>query len=460
MKTVLYVIRSVGHLSYHTSVLKALVQEGCRVVLLHDEVWSSAIEWPKAALSELIDSCDGIEVAHSVRRDGRFRGVLFGVRELRSYSSYLTRKGQDDFYRKRWEGYLHPWVQIFFGGRSPLRFVLAFWPARLCFALFEKCVPASQAVIDDITKYRPDVVVASPVDMRFSEEVEYVKAARKLRIPAVVPVLSWDNLTTKGLFHVHPDVMLVWNRLQFNEAKEIHGVHENKLRVTGSPFLDKWFDTSNLRMNRIEFCRQVGLDPERPFIIYLGSSGNIASDETWLISGLADALRSSSDVRLRAVQILARPHGANQKVFKNLNHDNIKVWLRDGQLPDSREGLKQFVTAINEALCSLGLNTTAMVDAIMANCPVIAMTVPEYSQVNAAKAVHFQYLLNAEIYDRADSPEICTGIVGRLLDGKDEHAEQRELFVNEYVWPRGRDRTAGQVQAEEIIRAASKGARK
>jgi hypothetical protein len=54
--------------------------------------------------------------------------------------------------------------------------------------------------------YRPDVVVASPFIFPASKELEYIKAAKALSIPTVGAVLSWDNLTSKGTFHVIPDV--------------------------------------------------------------------------------------------------------------------------------------------------------------------------------------------------------------------------------------------------------------
>ena len=84
----------------------------------------------------------------------------------------------------------------------------------------------------------PDVVVASPYIFSLSREVEYVKAARSLGIPTVVVVLSWDNLTSKGTFHVLPDLTLVWNSALAEEAASLHDVPKEKLVVTGAPVFD------------------------------------------------------------------------------------------------------------------------------------------------------------------------------------------------------------------------------
>lgn len=74
------------------------------------------------------------------------------------------------------------------------------------------------------------------MNIRFSEEVEYVKAANAIKIPTVVHVLSWDNLTTKGLCHIIPNLTLVWNEIQSQEAITIHEVPDDKILITGSLF--------------------------------------------------------------------------------------------------------------------------------------------------------------------------------------------------------------------------------
>ena len=45
-----------------------------------------------------------------------------------------------------------------------------------------------------------------------------VKSAKAIGVPVVFPVFSWDNLSTKGLIHVQPDRVLVWNEHQKREA--------------------------------------------------------------------------------------------------------------------------------------------------------------------------------------------------------------------------------------------------
>src|SRR4030095_13968020 len=88
-------------------------------------------------------------------------------------------------------------------------------------------------------------------------------------------VASWDNLTSKGLVRVLPDHVVVWNEAQKREATALHGVPADRVLVTGAQLFDRWFTMQPSR-SREEFCRAAGLDPERPFLLYVGASLFIA----------------------------------------------------------------------------------------------------------------------------------------------------------------------------------------
>jgi hypothetical protein len=423
------------------------------VQALFDEGWSKT--YSDEPLQAFIAATQGFTVDWSLRRKGIWRGPLFTSREILSYASYLNRKDQDRFYLRRWQNYLSPAVKFVVRRSGAARSLVASQPMESVLRAFECLAPPDAGISRWLEKNRPDVVVASPIDMRFSEEVEYVKAARALGIPTVVPVLSWDNLTTKGLFHVVPDVTLVWNQVQAREAATIHHVPADRIVITGSPFLDKWFDAGSRNIPRDEFCRRIGLDPEKPFLVYLGSSANIARDETWLVSQLAEALRGAADRHLRDIMVLARPHGANQEVYKKLSAPNIKVWFRDTQLPNTPESFAEFAASLRHSFCAVGLNTTAMVDALLADRPVVAMLVEEYRNTNASQAVHFRYILDADVYHQVEAVAGGAGIIAELLEGNDSKKENRRQFALDFVRPWGLSRSAGEVAAQAIVLAAA-----
>ncbi len=62
----------------------------------------------------------------------------------------------------------------------------------------------------------------------------------------------------------------------------MHGVAPEQVVVTGAPVYDQWF-ARRPSTTREEFCRKVGLPPERPFFLYLCSSQFIAPNEAEFI---------------------------------------------------------------------------------------------------------------------------------------------------------------------------------
>ena len=449
---VLYIIRSIGHFSYHESTIRHLCSNGHSVEVLFDQGRSTG--WPDQPVRTFMANTEGLTVSWSIRRNDLWRRPLFASRELLSYASYLTRKDQHPFYRERWQCHIPMPVRFAATRSERVRAFLARESTQSKLRTFERLVPPDAAITRWLRNNRPDVAVASPINMKFSEDVEYVKAAKALGIPTVVPVLSWDNLTTKGLFHAIPDLTLVWNQAQFNEAVSIHHVPASRIVITGSPFLDKWFEPPQLSFDKTAFCNKVGLDPNRLFVLYLGSSANIARDESWLVLQLAISLLSSRDKRLREMMMLVRPHGANQNVYKKISAPNVKVWFRDNELPDTPESFAEFAASLRYSACVVGLNTTGMVDALLADRPVIALLVEEYQNTNALQAVHFRYLLNADVYERADTTERCAEVITDLLDNQDSKKENRHEFVLECVRPHGLHRPAGEVAAQAIELAA------
>lgn len=447
---VCYCLRSLAHWTYHESIVLPLCEAGHSVRVLFDRKWSG--KEPGDAAQRCAALYPSLRIEWSLRREDAWRPLLFSAREIRSYASYLRREGQAEFYTQRWLRYLPcfvRWVAGFAWGRK----LIASGFAEKVFRTIEDRVPADARIVAWLREERPDVVVASPTNLRFSEETEYLKAAKALGIPTALPVLSWDNLSTKGLINLIPDVLLAWNRMHAEEAEAIHGIPRDRIVITGAPFLDKWFRARSDESDVRELERQTGIDPRQPFVLYLGSSANIAKDESGLVLGLAKALRASDDPRLREMTVLARPHGANQGPFKAIDEPNVKAWLRDQLLPDTEEGFAAFSAAIRRSVAVVGLNTTGMVDAVLADRPVIALLPEEYSRSNAAEAVHFKLLLDAEMYERARTPQECVPLLA-ALHTTDARKDARRRFALNFVRPQGLDQPAGEVAARAIEKLA------
>ena len=447
---ILFVGRSIFHFSYYESLIKALCERGHIVEALFDEQWS------KSQPHESLQSFERLGYKcftrdWSKRRTGLTRSLLLGIRELRSYASYLQRPEQSDFYLNRWASYLPSNIRSFVA-KPWAKSILASRVMGKLFPLFESMFPVETEVVKDIRTRNPDLIIVSPGNMRFDDEIEYLKAARAMGIPSAILVLSWDNLTTKGLFHVQPNLLLCWNQAHAVEAAEIHKMPADRVVQIGSTFFDKWFQGDQLKLERASFCMRVGIDSTRPFVLYLGSSSNIAVDESWLVEDVWRALRGHPDPKVSSAQLLVRPHPANAKNYLRLDGlEGLAVWPKTGTLPESDEAQLDFVNSALHAVASMGINTSGMIDTIILGRPCIALVVDQYAKTQN-EAVHFGHLYRSGAMDIAKGSAACVHAMASLLSGIDTKSAERAAFVKAFVRPWGLQHAAGDLGAMALER--------
>ena len=441
---VLFIVKSLAHFSYVSSIIKEL-DKFCKIELLFNMKWSA--RRPDNVVRFLQQS--GIkEYGWTVER--KDHTWIFPLREIRSYISYLKRKGQSEFYLKRWHKYLPQKLKGLASNRC-IKFLLSHFAIYELLTFIEKRVPSDRGVIEDLKKRNPDVVVVTPINHRFSDEVEYIKAANALSIPTVTTALSWDSLSTKGVFHAIPDLTLVWNEEQRSEAIEIHGVPKDRIRVTGAPFFDKWFEPQLLE-DRQFFCERAGLDPKKPYFVYLGSSINIVKDETWLIRKIYNTMRKSE--RLKNFSMLVRPHPANSIYCNNLFGDGIVVWPKNGSLPEDARSQRNFYNALKHSAFTFGINTSGMIDAVILGKPCLTLVTDRYRDTQR-KAVHFRQLVEA--LEISYSKEQLIISMERVVNGNAWKGNERVGVVEKFVRPMGLDVCAGELAAKGIYEIVHRG---
>jgi len=152
------------------------------------------------------------------------------------------------------------------------------------------------------------VVLLTPLVNLGSSQLEVLRSARALGLKTALCVGSWDHLSSKALIRDIPDRILVWNETQKAEAVTLHRVPADRVVVTGAQCYDQWFNRRPSRA-RDEFCEYVGLDPARPFILYVCSSlFKNTANEAAFVERWIQQVRSSADPMLREAGILIRPH--------------------------------------------------------------------------------------------------------------------------------------------------------
>jgi hypothetical protein len=324
------------------------------------------------------------------------------------------------------------------------------WTRRI-----EDAIPASRQVNRYMRELKPDIVLTTGTFRHVSGEIEQLKSARKLRIPAGIFVTSWDNLTNKGSLKYVPELVFVWNEVQARDAVDLHRIPADRVRVTGAHVFDEWFARRPTR-TREQLLEELDLDPSKPYVVYLCSSGNIAhNEEPEFIKRWVAALRTSDDPRLREMNVIVRPHPNVRNRPKNLGYENVAVWPREGAYPVAEQARDDFVDTLTHCSAVVGMNTTAMIEAACLGKSVMTVLVPEFAQETT---LHFHYLLAENggfLHVAADLDEHIRQL-GSVLDEDAEGAELRRRFVESFVRPRGLDLPAAPIAAEAIEELADR----
>ena len=87
--------------------------------------------------------------------------------------------------------------------------------------------------------------------------VPFLAAARRLRLPVVAHVASWDHTVGKGVISPHCDLYVVQNRVMEDDLRRYHGIEPERVRVTGWPQTDL-FDRRRSRAEYETLLRGTG----------------------------------------------------------------------------------------------------------------------------------------------------------------------------------------------------------
>jgi hypothetical protein len=444
---IVLVIRNVVYFYLVETTVRSLVERGNEVTIIINEIPlkpSLTGRSFQTFKSDVNGRCC-IEEPLKLARDGGFY-ALAKSRALLDYGTYFKPKHTSSHM-----SYRHDPGRLF---NNPIgRTLLASEPVRNFLRRKESLFPAESSIMQWLKERRPDVVVGLPYFWRPGVELEYVKAAKTLGISTVVPVIGWDNLTFKGTFHVIPDLTIVWDKVHVEEATGIHDLPLGKLLITGAPQFD-WYYQIQPTTDKESFLRKIGLDPLRPFVLYLASSRNItAGDEPVFVEKLFDTLRNNSSTH--DLQVLIRPYPMSADLWRNFKMDNVVVWPTTSHdlVPDIPDTRQYYFESLFHSSAVVGVNTSGIFQAAILDKPCVTVLTEDFRRMQE-EVGHFTHELNAGFLDVAFSFEETAKILSDIVSGKDARAKNRKRFVSNFLKPRGLTRPVGELNAVAIELAA------
>jgi hypothetical protein len=273
-----------------------------------------------------------------------------------------------------------------------------------------------------------DAVVFSNVQTQ--PAVRFLVAARRLGLPVVGYVASWDHTVGKGVIPAHLERYVVQNEVMRDDLERYHGVDPRRVVVTGWPQTDV-FHRRRPRGEYDALLRAWSLDPARPLVLVMGNTPTNAPYESRFVERLVGWWEESRGVE--RFSLLFRPHPRDRdwrdRFAAALDRPGVHV-----QEP-SYTDLDVLATLLQHGACVVANAGTILLDAIVNDRPAVCVLYDEGAPAGetwAAKNVlgeHYRQLLASEAFHRAEDFDGVVEGIESALARPEERAEERRRVV-------------------------------
>jgi hypothetical protein len=439
---IVFIYPHIGFFRHTDSIVRQLCREGHKVKLLFGELNKDKPGITDRGVQSFLNDFPQCSIGWLVERQGFWRKITYTVRQLTNYRIYLNPQHPNPDMRMRWKPHFRSLEWKLISSRLGER-VLASRAAGSFLKQVEQSILPDGGVSLELLNEQPDVVFDMTNLVFNAADIEYQKAACAAKIPLVMAIASWDNLTTKGTFHAIPDLVCVWNQDIAGEAVNLHHIPQERIVITGAPVFDYLF-ASRPTMERQDFCTQAGLGPGRDYVLYLCSSIQVAGNETDFVSEFAENLRNNPATR--DTMVMVRPYPMNASIWKDFKAENVVVWPAEGETTDIAATQQNYFHSMFFSRAVVGVNTTAMIEAAVVDKPCVTILTERYQSTQTGRG-HFQHLLKADFLEVARGFSESAVVMANILAGEDVKAGNRRKFVHEFVRPCGLDRSVASLFA-------------
>ena len=263
--------------------------------------------------------------------------------------------------------------------------------------------------------------------------VPFLAAARRLGLPVVAHVASWDHTVGKGVISPHCDLYVVQNRVMEDDLRRYHGIEPDRVRVTGWPQTDL-FHRKRPRAEYEGLLRRYGLDPGRRLVLVAGNTPSNAPYEGRFVERLVGWWEHAAAERL---QLLLRPHPRDSRWRERFAAAAARVGVVVQEA--SYSDLDDLATLLQHAdvvVCNAG---TILLDALVGDRPAVCVLYDEGAPPGESWAAqnvvgeHYQELAASGAFYRAERfGEVVAGIE-RALEQPAELAAERRRAVQQVV---------------------------
>jgi hypothetical protein len=265
------------------------------------------------------------------------------------------------------------------------------------------------------------------------QAVPFLNAGRRLRLPTVGYVASWDHTVGKGIVSPHVTRYVVQNAVMRDDLVRHHGIPGERVVVTGWPQTDV-FHRDRPRSEYEEIVRGLGLDASRPVVLVAGNTPTNAPYEGRFVERLV-AWSSSADAG--RPQLLFRPHPRDTDWQARFDAASSApdVAIQEPSYTDL-DALATLLQHVDCVVCNAG---TILLDALAndraAVCVLYDEGAPQGEQHAALNVTgrHYEELLTSDAFLHARSFEEVVAGIERCVATPGALAGERRRVVHDVM---------------------------
>jgi CDP-glycerol glycerophosphotransferase (TagB/SpsB family) len=263
--------------------------------------------------------------------------------------------------------------------------------------------------------------------------VPVLTAARRLRVPAVGYVASWDHTVGKGVLSPHLERYVVQNSAMESDLERYHGIGSERVVVTGWPQTDV-FHRRRARADFEALVRGYGLDPQRPLVLVAGNTPTNAPYEAQFVERVVGWWEAAARDRL---SLLFRPHPRDSRWQERFAaaRDREGVHVQPASFTD----MDVLATLLQHVDCVVTNAGTILLDALVNDRPAVCVVYDEGAPPGeswAEKNVggeHYTEVMASGAFALASSFEQVAEGIERSLAAPGELAPDRRRLSLEVV---------------------------
>jgi len=160
--------------------------------------------------------------------------------------------------------------------------------------------PFHPDLLDLCLRHRPDFVVL-PSGIMDAMAPDVLQLAHNLKIPTLLLIVGWDNVSSKPSLFFKPTIMGVWGEQSVHHAVQVQNMPQERIEIIGAPHYDIFRHESTV--SREALRQSWGVRPDQSVVLFGGSSRGL--DETEVLQEIERAIETGD---LPDMHILYRPH--------------------------------------------------------------------------------------------------------------------------------------------------------